>query len=309
MGWVTGFCENSQVVPIKASGIYVHVSMADREVDVYVCIQICVMLSSCSIISNFATIPWTAAHYAPLSMGFSRQEYWSGLPFPSPGYLPDPRNRTGISCIAGRCFTTEPPRKPNMSIQTHKHIHIHTLIQIRVLSLYWHVYVYIWIQILIHVHFFSPDFQQARDFCSRSRSCCLFTSCEFLFADTVPLSSLGTDRHEMPSSRQLSTSSIITGCPVLLILGPGVDATFRPWEGALWPHPQAGCVPSEQHGAHCTHGDTCLHGSLLTRSLLLLTLRAVTHPHLRLPSLCPVVFVFCPLFLWELLTIWFWFRW
>ena len=37
----------------------------------------------------FAT-PWTVAHQAPLSMGFSRQEYWSGLPFPSPGDLPDP---------------------------------------------------------------------------------------------------------------------------------------------------------------------------------------------------------------------------
>ena len=34
--------------------------------------------------------PWTVAHYAPLSMGFSRQEYWSGLPFPSPGDLPNP---------------------------------------------------------------------------------------------------------------------------------------------------------------------------------------------------------------------------
>ena len=34
--------------------------------------------------------PWTVAHQAPLSMGFSRQEYWRALPFPSPGYLPDP---------------------------------------------------------------------------------------------------------------------------------------------------------------------------------------------------------------------------
>ena len=34
--------------------------------------------------------PWTAAYQAPLSIGFSRQEYWSGLPFPSPGGLPDP---------------------------------------------------------------------------------------------------------------------------------------------------------------------------------------------------------------------------
>ena len=37
----------------------------------------------------FAT-PWTVAYQAPLSMGFSRQEYWSGLPFPPPGDLPDP---------------------------------------------------------------------------------------------------------------------------------------------------------------------------------------------------------------------------
>ena len=35
-------------------------------------------------------IPWNAARQAPLSMGFPRQEYWSGLPFPSPGHLPDP---------------------------------------------------------------------------------------------------------------------------------------------------------------------------------------------------------------------------
>ena len=39
---------------------------------------------------SFAT-PWTVVHQPPLSMGFSRQEYWSGLPFPSPGDLPDPR--------------------------------------------------------------------------------------------------------------------------------------------------------------------------------------------------------------------------
>jgi len=38
---------------------------------------------------SFAT-PWTVAHQVPLSMGFSRQEYWGGLPFPSPGDLPDP---------------------------------------------------------------------------------------------------------------------------------------------------------------------------------------------------------------------------
>ena len=41
-----------------------------------------------SVMSHFAT-PWTVAHKAPLSMEFPRQEYWSGLPFPSPGDLPD----------------------------------------------------------------------------------------------------------------------------------------------------------------------------------------------------------------------------
>ena len=43
---------------------------------------------SCSIMSDSAT-PWTVAHWAPLSMEFSRQEYWNGLPCPSPGDLPD----------------------------------------------------------------------------------------------------------------------------------------------------------------------------------------------------------------------------
>ena len=45
------------------------------------------MLLSC--VQLFSTL-WTVAHQAPLSMGFSRQEYWSGLPFPSPGDLPNP---------------------------------------------------------------------------------------------------------------------------------------------------------------------------------------------------------------------------
>ena len=48
--------------------------------------------------------PWTVAHQAPPSMGFSRQEYWSGLPFPSPGESSRPRDRTQVSHIAGRCF-------------------------------------------------------------------------------------------------------------------------------------------------------------------------------------------------------------
>ena len=62
-----------------------------------------VKVKSLSRVQLFAT-PWTVALQAPPSMGFSRQEYWSGLPFPSPGDLPDPVDRTQVSCIAGRRF-------------------------------------------------------------------------------------------------------------------------------------------------------------------------------------------------------------
>ena len=57
-----------------------------------------------SRVQLFAT-PGTIAHQAPLSVEFSRREYWSGLPFPSPGDLPNPGIEPGVSCIAGRLFT------------------------------------------------------------------------------------------------------------------------------------------------------------------------------------------------------------
>ena len=52
------------------------------------CVCVCVC-ESLSCVRLFVT-PWTVAHQVSLSIGFSRQEYWSGLPFLSPGYLPDP---------------------------------------------------------------------------------------------------------------------------------------------------------------------------------------------------------------------------
>uniref|UniRef100_A0AAA9TDG6 EF-hand calcium binding domain 2 n=1 Tax=Bos taurus TaxID=9913 RepID=A0AAA9TDG6_BOVIN len=51
----------------------------------------------------------TVAHQVPLSKGFSRQEYWSGLPFPSPGDLPNPGTESTSPALAGGFFTTEPP--------------------------------------------------------------------------------------------------------------------------------------------------------------------------------------------------------
>ena len=53
--------------------------------------------------------PWTIAHEAPLSMGFSRQEYWSGLPFPSPGDLPDPDIEPGSPALQADALPSEPP--------------------------------------------------------------------------------------------------------------------------------------------------------------------------------------------------------
>ena len=58
------------------------------------------------------TTPWTVAHQVPLPMGFSRQKYWSGLPFSSPGYLPDPGIEAGSPALQVGSLLSEPPWKP-----------------------------------------------------------------------------------------------------------------------------------------------------------------------------------------------------
>ena len=70
-------------------------------------------MKSLSPVRLFAT-PWTVAHLAPLSMGFSRQEYWSGLPFPSPGDLPNPGIKPGSPALQADALSSEPPRPLNM---------------------------------------------------------------------------------------------------------------------------------------------------------------------------------------------------
>ena len=80
------------------------------------CVRVCVSVgvSRFSHIRLFAT-PWTVAHQAPLSMGFSRQEYWSGVPCPPPGDLRDPgvesRSPKSLTWQAGS-LPVEPPGKP-----------------------------------------------------------------------------------------------------------------------------------------------------------------------------------------------------
>ena len=56
--------------------------------------------------------PWTAAYQAPLSLGFSRREYWSGLPFPSPGELPNPRIEPRFPALQADSLPSEPTGKP-----------------------------------------------------------------------------------------------------------------------------------------------------------------------------------------------------
>ena len=66
---------------------------------------------SLSHVQLFVT-PWTVACQAPLSMGLSRQEYWSGLPFPPPGDLPNQGNEPRFPTLQGNSLPAEPPGKP-----------------------------------------------------------------------------------------------------------------------------------------------------------------------------------------------------
>ena len=56
--------------------------------------------------------PWTVAYQAPPSIGFSRQEYWSGLPFPSPGDLPNPGIKPRSPALQADALLSDPPGKP-----------------------------------------------------------------------------------------------------------------------------------------------------------------------------------------------------
>jgi len=73
---------------------------------------VCVCVKSLSHVRLFATL-WTVAHQAPPSMRFSKQEYWSGLPFPSPGDLPNLGIEPTSPALQVDSLPSEPPGKPN----------------------------------------------------------------------------------------------------------------------------------------------------------------------------------------------------
>ena len=90
-------------------------------------LYVCVF--SLSVESSSFVTPWTVAYQDPLSMGFFRQEYWSGLPFPPPGDLPHPGSApTSLvsPALEEGFFTTEPPGKPPESL--HSHIRLSELV-------------------------------------------------------------------------------------------------------------------------------------------------------------------------------------
>ena len=76
-------------------------------------------MKSLSRVRLFAT-PWTVAHQASPFKEFSRQEYWSGLPFPSPGDLPNLRIEPGSTALRADASPSEPPGKPMNSMERQK---------------------------------------------------------------------------------------------------------------------------------------------------------------------------------------------
>ena len=90
------------------------------------CIHVCLITSVLS--DSFLTL-WTIAHQAPLSMGFSRQEYWSGLPIPSPGDLPNP-GMEPVSPVTSALQTDSLPAEPLGKPQTRVSVQFSSVAQL-----------------------------------------------------------------------------------------------------------------------------------------------------------------------------------
>ena len=133
----------------KETCTYIHKDvihiLTPRNIHIKMSIYICMyeVKWSRSVVSDSAT-PWTIAHQVPPSMGFSRQEYWSGLPFPSPGDLPDLGIEPWSPTLQADALTSEPPGKPYM------YILIYIYLQRYAHKKYMCVYTCIYICVCIH---------------------------------------------------------------------------------------------------------------------------------------------------------------
>ena len=124
-----------------------------------VCIYICIVSHACSVVSNFFATLWMVTHNSPTSMGFSRQEYWSWLPFPFPGDLPHPGlEPTGSVApeLAGEFFTTESPRKPYIYIYAiYMPLYIYIMPYMPLYTYIFYIYIYImhiYIYIMLYIY-------------------------------------------------------------------------------------------------------------------------------------------------------------
>ena len=95
----------------------------------------------CWLLSHVQLLPtpWTVACQAPLSMEFSRKEYWSRQPFPSPGYLPNPRIEAGSPALQAGSLPSELPGKPIIEVY-HNNIMTAYVISVEFEELYTHSY-------------------------------------------------------------------------------------------------------------------------------------------------------------------------
>ena len=96
------------------------------EMDLFYIIILCrgvrlwwLLLFSCKVMSSSFRTSWTIGCQVPLSLGFPRQEYWSGLPIPTPRDLPDPGIKPTSPILVGRFFITESPGKPKAKVTAH----------------------------------------------------------------------------------------------------------------------------------------------------------------------------------------------
>ena len=120
---LTTFCVSH---PFKEMGTKCHVSGEIRIIrkthnlrNLLYILLLVPILTCCLVTRSCPLTPWTVARQAPLSVGFPSQEYWSGLPFLSPGDLPNPGLEPESPALAGGFFTTEPPGKPILSRNFH----------------------------------------------------------------------------------------------------------------------------------------------------------------------------------------------
>ena len=105
---------------VKKEGKKLIASMISAMLNTYIYARVCVCVCVFSHVWLFIT-PWTVAHQAPLSMGFSRQEYWSGLPCPPLGDFPNPGIEPRSPALQSDSLPSEPLGKPSGVLESGKH--------------------------------------------------------------------------------------------------------------------------------------------------------------------------------------------